>query len=414
MDGYSYDAAGNVLNDGTHSYTYDAENRMIKVDNGSTATYAYDPDGHRVQKITTTGNYSDPAGTWYFFYDQSGRYVLKANSNFTFVEGQIYAGARHLASVGGWMTFSHSDWLGTERFRTYMASTPYTYESCTSLPFGDGLNCTGSDVDPLHFTGKERDSESGLDDFDARYYSSSMGRFMSPDWSTAPTGVPYADFSNPQSLNLYGYVKNNPLNATDPDGHDGWDFLAQTIGGIENAINENNGINTGSYQPSENQLGRAIGNAISVVQGGVEVLGGAAAVVTGGTEALAASPTVVGSAPGVALAGVGVVGVVHGSTVLKNALENSSSGKPYENTPENQDRMQQGKAPVGKDGKPVELHHEGQTSGQTKEMTQTEHRGGENFKKNHPNTGQQPSQIDRNQANQARRKHWKQKANEQQ
>jgi len=51
---------------------------------------------------------------------------------------------------------------------------------------------------------------------------------------------------------------------------------------------------------------------------------------------------------------------------------------------------------------------------QTKEMTQTEHRGGENFKKNHPNTGQQPSQIDRNQANQARRKHWKQKANEQQ
>ena len=69
------------------------------------------------------------------------------------------------------------------------------------------------------FTGKERDSESGLDNFGARYNSSSMGRFMSPDWSAAPMGVPYADFGNPQSLNLYSYVKNNPVTATDPDGH---------------------------------------------------------------------------------------------------------------------------------------------------------------------------------------------------
>ena len=41
------------------------------------------------------------------------------------------------------------------------------------------------------FTGKERDSESGLDNFGARYNSSSLGRFMSPDWSAAPMGVPY-------------------------------------------------------------------------------------------------------------------------------------------------------------------------------------------------------------------------------
>jgi RHS repeat-associated protein len=73
-------------------------------------------------------------------------------------------------------------------------------------------------------TGKERDAESGLDYFGARYMSSSMGRFMSPDFSGSdegpPDAVPYADFTNPQSLNLYGYVQNNPLKFTDPDGHD--------------------------------------------------------------------------------------------------------------------------------------------------------------------------------------------------
>jgi RHS repeat-associated protein len=54
-------------------------------------------------------------------------------------------------------------------------------ETCTGLPFGDGQVCTGADVSPRHFTGKERHAESGLDNFGARYHASSMGRFMSPD-----------------------------------------------------------------------------------------------------------------------------------------------------------------------------------------------------------------------------------------
>ncbi len=68
-------------------------------------------------------------------------------------------------------------------------------------------------------TGKERDNESGLDFFGARYFSGAMGRFTTPDWSAAPTPVPYADPHDPQSLNLYAYVRNNPLSRTDPDGH---------------------------------------------------------------------------------------------------------------------------------------------------------------------------------------------------
>jgi RHS repeat-associated protein len=73
---------------------------------------------------------------------------------------------------------------------------------------------------PSRSTGKERDSESGNDYFGARYYASTMGRFLSPDWSAKVEPVPYAKLENPQSLNLYGYVLNNPLGKADADGHD--------------------------------------------------------------------------------------------------------------------------------------------------------------------------------------------------
>lgn len=68
-------------------------------------------------------------------------------------------------------------------------------------------------------SGKERDAESGLDYFEARYYASSMGRWMSPDWSDTAQPVPYANLERPQSLNLYGYVENNPLSQIDDEGH---------------------------------------------------------------------------------------------------------------------------------------------------------------------------------------------------
>ena len=69
-------------------------------------------------------------------------------------------------------------------------------------------------------TGKERDSESGNDYFPARYYASSMGRFLSPDWAGDLEGVIDLDPTDPQGLNLYTYGGNNPLSNTDPDGHD--------------------------------------------------------------------------------------------------------------------------------------------------------------------------------------------------
>jgi len=83
------------------------------------------------------------------------------------------------------------------------------------------------------FTGKERDTESGLDNFGARYFASTMGRFMSPDWAARPTTVPYAVFGDPQSLNLYNYVRNDPVSRVDPDGH--YEVNASGCGGNNQA-----------------------------------------------------------------------------------------------------------------------------------------------------------------------------------
>ena len=69
-------------------------------------------------------------------------------------------------------------------------------------------------------TGKERDAElagSAMQGND--YFGSSQGRFTAPDWSEKPEPVPYADLADPQTLNLYGYVRNNPMGRADADGH---------------------------------------------------------------------------------------------------------------------------------------------------------------------------------------------------
>jgi RHS repeat-associated protein len=112
-------------------------------------------------------------------------------------------------------------------------------------PFG-AEQTASTDGETHKFTGKERDVETGLDYFGARYYHSGHGRFMSPDEFTGgPVGafssndplpdspLPYADITNPQSLNKYTYTYNNPLRFTDPNGHAAdtlWDVFNIVIG----------------------------------------------------------------------------------------------------------------------------------------------------------------------------------------
>jgi RHS repeat-associated protein len=163
-----------------------------------------------------------------YVLDPAGHIISVHNNLGTRLRTELYVpGERHMATAN-WNTdgtlasfnLNHADWLGTERLRTDLSGN--YVQSCTDTPYGMNLACTTppSDLSPMHFTGKQRDGESGLDYFGARYYASNMGRWMSPDWSASEEPVPYSKLDNPQTLNLYSYVVNNPLAQIDDDGHD--------------------------------------------------------------------------------------------------------------------------------------------------------------------------------------------------
>ncbi|MGA8407105.1 MAG: RHS repeat-associated core domain-containing protein, partial [Candidatus Acidiferrales bacterium] len=98
--------------------------------------------------------------------------------------------------------------LGSSRSLT--TSTGSLRYDADFYPFGGEHQFTNSCPQNYKFTGKERDAETGNDDYDARYYSSAYGRFLSADWSAIPAPVPYANLTNPQTLNLYAMVSDNP------------------------------------------------------------------------------------------------------------------------------------------------------------------------------------------------------------
>lgn len=107
--------------------------------------------------------------------------------------------------------YYHLDALGSVRAVTDQSGT--VIERHDFLPFGDEVNPPVG-PQPRQFTGKERDSETGLDYFGARYFSGKTGRFTSVD----PVYTWRENLTDPQRWNRYAYVRNNPLRYTDPDG----------------------------------------------------------------------------------------------------------------------------------------------------------------------------------------------------
>jgi RHS repeat-associated protein len=168
-----------------------------------------------------------------------GEQVTELNGSGTWLHSNIWASGKLVATYDlKGIHFQFTDPLGTKRVQANAAGQ--TDERCTSLPFGNDLNNPPNLVgtscipgaNPLgtsdyatehHFTSRERDAETGNDYLLARYYTSALGRFMSPDWSAKVEPVPYSKLDNPQTLNLYAYVLNNPLAGADADGHRGPD-----------------------------------------------------------------------------------------------------------------------------------------------------------------------------------------------
>jgi RHS repeat-associated protein len=305
--GLAYDAAGDALSAvtsvGQTYYSYDAEGRICAEQStpmpGMAAAYGYlyDANGTRVAKGSITASPNpltqplscDPTTNGFQFTEN---YVLGpggeeltmfsvANGTSTWQRTNVYVGSKLLGTydVAG-LHFHLTDPLGTRRMQLSGNFTclgqPET--DVQSLPFGDQLNsypdqyacATADDATPLYFTDHERDTESGNDYFGARYYSSAMGRFMSPD----PLMATPERLLDPQEWNMYSYGRNNPLSFSDPTGLDIW---LQGCGKDNGSTCKGNFVGTtdsdGNFSRTHltgDQTGDAtLGtNGISVTQGG--------------------------------------------------------------------------------------------------------------------------------------------------
>lgn len=316
----SYDSGGNAKylfgdNGLVSDALYDAEGRLCatrQTYNGLVLMheYLYDAQGDRVAKGTINSWSCDVTQNGFqlsasYVTGPNGQQVTEFDGTGNWVHSNAYAGRELIATYtndgGGALGNSNvhfflSDWLGTKRVQLSVIGV--VENTWANQPFGDMCsNCGGGGDDEQHFTGKERDSESGLDYFGARYYASSMGRFMSPDphnpirirQGSIAGGLPaqaanssFLNFvENPQNWNKYAYVRNNPLGFTDPTGgfpasSDGHHLLVER-GNIANPLGKDfaNAIKTGGPNPPSNNWSNASGhpaynNAVNEIENAME------------------------------------------------------------------------------------------------------------------------------------------------
>jgi len=214
---YSYDKRGNLagVSGGTY-YTWDVMDRLIGASvSGGSASYLYDPDGHRV-KQTSGANVTN------FLLDKESAYgdvTLETDgsnvitANYTIGQGCPICDVSGLLSQnkGGTVSYFLKDGQGSVRNLTNSSgviSENYRYDA-----FGNLQGFSGTPSTKYLYTGQQFNNLISLYDLRARYYNPSQGRFLGQDSAEA-------DFYNPIELNRYGYTANNPVNANDPSGHD--------------------------------------------------------------------------------------------------------------------------------------------------------------------------------------------------
>jgi RHS repeat-associated protein len=205
--GYSYDAAGNLLKDGSACnpcWQYDDNGNLVSSAYGSSAaSYSYDALGRRVEKVSGTTTYD-------FVLDGSNPLDEYQGSSWPTTWTRTTDGAFTYAN--GTTYFNRTDNLGTPRVSTDYTGTVKRTE--TMGPWGDGFTESFTGLDFTGFAGGVWDQENNGDHFGAREYSKTQGRWLTPD----PAGLAAVDPTNPQTWNRYAYVTNNPVSFTDPLG----------------------------------------------------------------------------------------------------------------------------------------------------------------------------------------------------
>jgi RHS repeat-associated protein len=195
----TYDANGNLTNDGTNTYTWDARNHMAGISGGNTASFVYDGVGRRVLN-TISGTSTQ------FLYDGLSpvQELQSGSPSANMLTGLGIDEHLQRTDSGGVHDYL-SDIIGSPVALTGTSGsiqTQYTY-----TPFGNASSSGTASSNPYQFTGRENDGI-GLDYYRARYYSPTTQRFISQD----PLDFSGGDF------NLYGYVSENPTSLTDPTG----------------------------------------------------------------------------------------------------------------------------------------------------------------------------------------------------
>jgi RHS repeat-associated protein len=202
--GLCYDQNGNLQRkinpQGRTDYSYDAENRLRQVqeDGQILAQYTYDGDGNRVKVVAgdVTTIYIGNHVEWDI---QTGRMTKYYYAN----------GQRIAMREGGEIYYLLNDHLGSTS--TILDYNGNGQSQLRYMPYGENRQSYGNIPTQRRFTGQIQDS-TGLYFYNARYYDPMLGRFIQPDSIVPEPG-------NPQSLNRYSYVLNNPLRYTDPTGY---------------------------------------------------------------------------------------------------------------------------------------------------------------------------------------------------
>jgi RHS repeat-associated protein len=200
-----------MTTDGTNCYTYNDSNQLSQIKNCSTnqviAQYVYDYQGNRIEKkVYNNGSLQETV-----YSPNDGYQTTKLASNGATLNTTYYQiNDQNVAQKNpdGSKDYILTDNLGSTTELTNQSGA--VVETTNYYPYGQIRS--GGTQSKFLYTGQENDVETGLDYYNSRYYDSSIQRFIQPD-------TIISDVYDPQSLNRYSYVENNPLRYTDPSGH---------------------------------------------------------------------------------------------------------------------------------------------------------------------------------------------------